>query len=98
MDVLGALNCTDQARLVAGLHEGKAVGIVYLDFSRAFPAVFHSILLGKSWQPTDWTDGQFTGLETGWMVRRGVVVNGAVFRQSLVVSSPEAWPAGYLSG
>ena len=27
--------------------EGKAFDIVYLDFSRAFGTVFHSILLGK---------------------------------------------------
>jgi len=27
--------------------DGKAAGIVYLDFSRAFGTVFHSILLGK---------------------------------------------------
>lgn len=89
---LGPTYCTHQARLVAGLHEGKAVDI-YLDFSKGFNTVFHTILLGKSWHPTDWTDAQFTGLKTGWMVRsreQFLMVLHPVFSQSPAVSLPRA--------
>ncbi|KAF4800774.1 hypothetical protein TURU_040564 [Turdus rufiventris] len=45
---------------------GKAVDVVYLDFSKAFDTVSHSIPW-KSWQPVARTGALCAGLRTGWM-------------------------------
>ncbi|KAF4804616.1 hypothetical protein TURU_006024 [Turdus rufiventris] len=45
--------------------DGKAVDVVYLDYSRAFDTVSCSILL-RPWQPMAWASALFTGLGTGW--------------------------------
>ena len=45
---------------------GEAVDVVFLDFSKAFDTVSHSIPW-KSWQPMAWTGALFAGLRTGWM-------------------------------
>ena len=45
---------------------GKAVDVVYLDFSKASDTVSHSTLL-KSWQPVAWTGALCAGLRAGWM-------------------------------
>jgi len=45
--------------------EGKAVDVVYLDFSKAltpFPTAFSS----RNWLLLLWTGVRFVGLETGW--------------------------------
>lgn len=48
--------------------EGKAVDIVYLDFSKVFDAVFHNIFLEKV-QFMAWTYAFFAEQKTGWMAR-----------------------------
>ncbi|RMC16183.1 hypothetical protein DUI87_08397 [Hirundo rustica rustica] len=54
---------------------GKAVDVVYLDFSKAFDTISHNTFLEKL---EAWTGALLAGLGTGWMARpRGVVVNGA---------------------
>jgi len=40
--------------------EGKAVDVVYLDFSNAFDTVHHSILL-RNWLPMVWMGVLFAG-------------------------------------
>lgn len=47
------------------LDEGKAVDIVYLDFSKTFDTSSHSILLEK----LPWAGALFAGLKTRWMAR-----------------------------
>ena len=48
--------------------EGKAVDVVYLDFSKAFDTVSHSILLEKL-AAHGLTSALCTGLKTGWMAK-----------------------------
>ena len=43
--------------------EGRAVDVVYINFSKAFDTVSHNILLGKLRKMS----GQWDGLRTGWM-------------------------------
>jgi len=44
--------------------EGRAVDVVYLDFSKVFNTVSHDILLGSSGS-VGWVSGQWGGLRTG---------------------------------
>ena len=45
--------------------KGKAVDVVYLDFSKAFDNISHSILLKKLLMAR--TGVRFVGLKTGWI-------------------------------
>ncbi|KAJ7407693.1 RNA-directed DNA polymerase from mobile element jockey-like protein [Willisornis vidua] len=48
--------------------EGKAVDVVYLDFSKAFDTVSHNMLLQKL-EPMTWKGTLSAGLRAGWMAR-----------------------------
>jgi len=66
--------CCDQVTCL--VHEGKAVDVIYLDFSKAFDTVSHSILLEKP--ATHGLDGCTLGWIKNWLNGQAqrVVVNG----------------------
>jgi len=66
--------------------EGKAVGVVYVDFSKAFDTVLHSILLEKL--AAHGLDGCILCCIKNWLNGRAqrVVVNGVKSSWQLVMS------------
>ncbi|KAJ7411325.1 hypothetical protein BTVI_50384 [Pitangus sulphuratus] len=65
--------------------EGKAMDIVYLDFSKAFDIISHSILLEKL-VANGLVACTVQWVKTGWMVKTRVVVNGVKSSWRLVTS------------
>ena len=55
-------------RVTCLLDEGKAVDVVYLDFSKAFDTVSHSILLAKQ-AVRGLDDRTLCWVKTGWLAR-----------------------------
>lgn len=65
---------------------GKAVDVIYLDFSKAFDTVFHNILLETMTFPgVEWC--KITGYKTAWIARPRVWVNGVASSWQRVTSA-----------
>ena len=73
-------------KVICLVDEGKAVDVVYLDFSKAFDTVSHSILLEKL--AADGLDGHTLRWVKNWLAGRAqtVVVNGVKSSWQLVTS------------
>lgn len=85
-----SVNCYDE---MSGLvDEGKAAGVVYLDFSRAFSAVSHRILIDKLMKYG--LDGQtvrwIINWLNGWAQR--VVISGVTLEASDQRCAPGSSP------
>ena len=83
--------------------EGRAVDVIYLDFSKAFDTVYHNILLGKlrkygldKWSVKrieKWLNGRtqrvvISGAESSW---RLVSLRGQYWAQPCLSSSSTTW-------
>jgi len=86
--------------------EGRAVDVVYLDFSKAFETVSHSILLGKprkcgldEWLvrwTENWLNGRahrvvISGTESSWRPAASGVPRGQYSAQSCSTASSMTW-------